>query len=215
MKFQRARTDKQIYNRQEEIINACEKIYSDKSYKDITFTAISKLTSISRPAIYSYYKVKDEILLDLLKRELEIFLESLEKSLKKFEKIDIEKFSELLTEELEKRKMMLKLFSIYYTLLLPNSRIEKVIEFKKITINVFKLLNNSIKKFFNKEGDNVLNFEFLFFTLILSIYPITSHSEKTKKAMESVNPDKSSKAPVFKTLCYEGILALMKNMVNL
>ena len=67
--FKRARTKEQIASRQEDIITACDAIYREKGYEAVYIKAVSKMTSVSRPSIYNYYNTKEEIFLDLLKRD--------------------------------------------------------------------------------------------------------------------------------------------------
>lgn len=55
--------------RKEEIIDACEKLYQEKGFHDITIKDISRETSMSRPSIYNYFETKEEIFLALLTRE--------------------------------------------------------------------------------------------------------------------------------------------------
>ena len=54
--------------RKEEIINACEKLYKTKSFKEITLKDISNETSFTRTSIYNYFHTKEEIFLAILKR---------------------------------------------------------------------------------------------------------------------------------------------------
>ena len=68
MEFLRARSKEEMDSRQEEIVNACDILYERLGYDGVNFKAIAELTSISRPAIYNYFRTKDEILLALLKR---------------------------------------------------------------------------------------------------------------------------------------------------
>ena len=41
--------------RKEEIVNACEKLYQNMSFKDITLKDISRETTFSRTSIYNLY----------------------------------------------------------------------------------------------------------------------------------------------------------------
>ena len=63
--------------RKEEIINACEKLYENNSFKDITIKSIGEETTFSRTSIYNYFQTKEEIFLSLLKREYERWIDDL------------------------------------------------------------------------------------------------------------------------------------------
>ena len=55
--------------RKDEIMNACEKLYQVKTFKEITLQDISRETSFTRTSIYNYYETKEEIFLGLFERE--------------------------------------------------------------------------------------------------------------------------------------------------
>ena len=56
--------------RKEEIINACEKLYENNSFKDITIKSIGEETTFSRTSIYNYFQTKEEIFLALFKKRI-------------------------------------------------------------------------------------------------------------------------------------------------
>ncbi len=58
-----------VAQRREEIINACQRLYRTMSFKEITLKEIENSTSFSRPTIYNYFKIKEEIFLALYTRE--------------------------------------------------------------------------------------------------------------------------------------------------
>ena len=58
-----------VAQRREEIINACQRLYRTMSFKEITPKEIENSTSFSRPTIYNYFKIKEEISLALYTRE--------------------------------------------------------------------------------------------------------------------------------------------------
>ena len=62
--YLRARTKEQVDQRKREILDAMDSIYLNKEFNSIYLKDIADLTSISRTAIYFYYKSKEEILLD-------------------------------------------------------------------------------------------------------------------------------------------------------
>ena len=57
--------------RREEIIDACEGLYRELPFKDITIGMIAGRTTFTRASIYNYFKTKEEIFLALLQREYE------------------------------------------------------------------------------------------------------------------------------------------------
>jgi AcrR family transcriptional regulator len=115
MNFQRARTQHQIASRQEEIIQACDTLYSTNDYEDVNLKSISEMTSISRPTIYNYYKTKEEILLDLLKKEYLNWHETLRKHFDETTVMSKEEYCRFLSDSLAGREKFLKLLSVHYS----------------------------------------------------------------------------------------------------
>ena len=73
MSFQRARSEDQIQDRIQEIIDATSSIYNSIGYDGLNFSIISEYTKFTRPNIYKYFKTKDEILLVILKDDFKVF----------------------------------------------------------------------------------------------------------------------------------------------
>jgi len=163
MKFQRARTELQIADRQKEIINACDTLYSNGDYEDINIKAISEMTSIARSSIYNYYKTKEEILLDLLKREYLEWGNSLKLHFDATDSITKEQYSCFLADSLATRRKMLSLLSINFTTIEKNCCLEKLVELKKEIMPVFETFQAGVDKFFqNASGEKKSDFTFLF-----------------------------------------------------
>ena len=120
MNFQRARTEEQITDRKQEIIEACRQLYLSGGYDAVSMKEISKITSISRASLYTYYSGKEEILLSLL---MQCYLE-LERNLKadfdSRESMSKEEFSELLAMRWCQNDLMITLTAIHYISLETN-----------------------------------------------------------------------------------------------
>lgn len=211
MKFQRARTELQIADRQKEIINACDALYSNGDYEDINLKAISEMTSIARPTIYNYYKTKEEILLDILKIEYLEWSDCLKSHFDTTSTMTKEEYSYFLADSLATREKMMRLLSIHFTTIEKNCRLEKLIEFKKGIIPVFETFQAGVDKFFpNASDEKKADFVFLFFSSINGIYPMTYPTFNQVQAMKSVSPDYV--VPSFKDMCYKGILLLLSDL---
>ena len=115
--------------REEEILNACEKLYEEMNFRDVTIKEISARTSCSRPSIYNYFQTKEEIFLRLFEREYLLWCEDLEKIGSRA--VKAEELAEKLARSLEKRKLMLKLLAVNLYDMEENSRIERLVSFKK------------------------------------------------------------------------------------
>lgn len=211
MEFQRARTQEQIENRREEILNSCCTLFQQEEYDNITLKAISEMTSISRTSMYSYYQTKEEVFLDVLKRE---YLDWGLEIKKKFEAVDSitqEEFCHLITDTFLSREIMMKLLSVHLTAIEQNCSLEKLTQFKKESQRVFDALTEGIAKTFPMaaSSDRVL-FMQQFLVFIFGIYPFSHPTEKQKAAMEGAG---LSMMPFdLNEFCYKGLLLLSSQL---
>lgn len=176
---------KLIAERREEIINACEKLYQNYSFKDITLKEIGKVTSFSRPTIYNYFETKEEIFLAIYEREYLRWNDELNNIYTENTKLSIEKLAEMISVSLANRKQLLKLLAMNNYDMEANSREELLISFKVAygeSINNFKKI---LKKFCPKMTDTMIKkFIFMFFPFMFGIYPYTNVTQKQKNAMK-------------------------------
>ena len=77
--------------RKEEIVKACEHLYQTMSFREINLKEIGKVTSFTRTSIYNYFQTKEEIFLELLKREYELWIEELQQIIERFCRPDSKK----------------------------------------------------------------------------------------------------------------------------
>lgn len=207
MNFQRARTESQIADRQSEILSACEKIYTAGGYEAVNIKEIGELVSISRSAIYSYYKTREEILLDLLRKWFEDFTAEIETQFNQADSMTKPEYCKLLATALVKRENMLQLFSIHFTILETNCRLENITAFKRVILHTFDILDASIVKFFGTESSKKrMDFEYLLFVQMAAIYPLTNPTQTQDKAMKAVNP--TFHIPALSELFLKGISLL-------
>ena len=197
-----------VDKRKEEIINVCEKIYQNNSFKDITIKSIGEETTFSRTSIYNYFQTKEEIFLALLKREYEIWIDDLKEMYAKNTVMTKEDFADKLAYTVSKRKNLLKLLSMNMYDMEENSRMEELVEFKRAYGNAIKMVRKCVDKFFDKMSENQKDeFVFLFFPLMYGIYPYAQVTEKQKQAMDVA--DVPFKYLSIYEITYKGILRLL------
>ena len=196
-------------DKKEEIIKACEELYKEKSFKDITIKGIGEQGKFSRTSIYYYFQTKEEIFLALFKKEYENWIKDLEELYSKNEELTKENFAKKIAKTIEKRKNLLKLLSMNMYDMEENSRIEELIKFKTAYGKSVEMVRKCIDKFFKdmtkEEKDK---FIFSFFPFMYGIYPYAEVTKKQKEAM------KKAKVP-FKfqsiyEITYNGLLKLLK-----
>jgi len=206
--FQRTRTQEQFDVRREEILNACAEIYKLKSFDEVIFKDIAERTSLSRTTIYSYYKTKEEIFLDLIKREYLFIAKNLSCEFKKFNNLSCEDFCGILADAFMSSDIMLSLFAIQLTRLEAKCSVQQLANFKIEIEFIFDVLQNAVKKFFpNSTNLQRDNFIAEFFIFIQGVYPYTKPSAKQ---LEAINLASVKHCVILDTreILYDGLLNL-------
>ena len=171
--------------RKEEIISACRKLYETMSFKDITLKEIGKQTSFTRTSIYNYFETKEEIFLALFAEEYELFAEDLDRLLEQREMLSPDELSSELAHALERRPLMLKLLSMNLYDMEANSRMERLVEFKKAYGESSAAVDRCLKKFVPGLGEESRQtFLYAFLPFVYGLYPYTVVTEKQRLAMK-------------------------------
>lgn len=171
--------------RRNEIINACEKIYKEKGFYGVTLKEIGNETSFTRPAMYTYFETKDEILLALLEREYEAWCDSLETVRKSTAKKSRKKLAEAIAHTLDSRETLLRIQNMNLFEIEQNSRVECLAEFKKVYKRTLGIMMDILKAYKpdmkDKERETI---SLTFFSFLFGVYPFVFHTEKQLQAME-------------------------------
>ena len=171
--------------RREEIIKACNELYKNVNFKDITIKQIGEKTTFSRTSIYNYFQTKEEIFLALFQREYEMWIDDLNKMYVENENQSKEEFASGLAHTIEKRPTLLKLLSMNMYDMEENSRMEVLIEFKRAYGDSIKTVKKCLDKFFkNMNEREKQEFLFSFFPFMYGIYPYTFVTDKQKESMQ-------------------------------
>ena len=171
--------------RKEEIIDACASLYEAMGFKDITIRDIGEKTSFTRTSIYNYFQTKEEIFLGLLQREYEAWTCDLKAIVRDHETMSPDQFAEAIAHTLEKRGCMLKLLSMNLYVMEGNSRIENLVDFKRVYADSMKALTSCLEKYFPYMTEtDVQEFLYAVYPFLFGIYPYTTATEKQKQAMD-------------------------------
>ncbi|MCI5843848.1 MAG: TetR/AcrR family transcriptional regulator [Clostridiales bacterium] len=117
--------------RKDEIIDACAGLYEHMNFRDITIKEIGRATSFTRTSIYNYYQTKEEIFLALLQREYALWEQDL-CAVAAGEALSRTQLAQALAASLAKRSHMLKLLAMNLYDLEENSRMERLVDFKRV-----------------------------------------------------------------------------------
>lgn len=121
LKFKRARSKENKEKRFSDILDVSAELYDKLRYPGLTFEEISKKLNITRPAIYKYFKTKDEILVEILFRDLDDLCNDLTGSFDVSSEYTKEEIATLWTDVMMKNKRIMDVMSLH------SSSIEKTI----------------------------------------------------------------------------------------
>ena len=170
--------------RKEEIIAACRRLYETMSFKDITIKEIGQQTSFTRTSIYNYFETKEEIFLALFAQEYECFTSELDSLCEQNESLTLDELASALAHALERRPLMLKLLSMNLYDMEANSRMERLVAFKKAYGASKDALDRCLRKFVPALGEQKRQtFLYAFLPFVYGLYPYTVVTEKQKQAM--------------------------------
>ena len=174
-----------VAQRREEIVNACEKLYQTKSFKEINLKEIGEVTSFSRPTIYNYFHTKEEIFLALFEREYDRWNAELETILNSDQSCTRKQLADKIAGSLERRAQLLRLLSMNNFDMEENSREEMLASFKRAYGRSLDLFRSIIEKYCpDMSAEEVKAIMYVFFPFMFGIYPYAEVTEKQKKAME-------------------------------
>lgn len=194
--------------RKDEIMNACEKLYQKKIFKEITLQDISRETSFTRTSIYNYFETKEEIFLELFKREYDLWTGDIEKLTDKVGEYSREELALEIAGSLQKRKLLLKLLSVNLYDLEENSRMERLVNFKTAYGNSKKALWKLIGKCYPELKDyEIKDFIKMFLPYLHGIYPYAFATDKQIEAMDRVGIEYEK--TTIKELVYLGLMKLL------
>lgn len=195
-------------SRKEEILNAFEKLFQNKSFRSISMHDIEQEISMTRSSIYNYFKTKEEILIGLIYRKLTVWMEELRK-IENNQYMTVVEFSSAMADLLENSKQMLKLVSWNHTELEENSRAERIAEIQSVTYEAMVIFSSCLDKFFPTMPDDYKkSFQLSFFTLL---YGLDSFSIISEKQLEAF---KISKVPYYPSTVREIVYNFMMQFLG-
>lgn len=168
----------------DEIVAVCAELYKSMSFKDITLKEIGRRTSFTRTSIYNYFQTKEEIFLELFKREYEAWTADLNALGRSHEGMTAREFAAALAETLERRGCLLKLMSMNLYDMEANSRTENLAAFKRAYGGSLEAMTRCLEKFFpDMSAQDIQGFIYCFYPFLFGVYPYTAVTPKQREAM--------------------------------
>ncbi|MDA8106410.1 MAG: TetR family transcriptional regulator [Nitrospiraceae bacterium] len=131
---QRAISSDEKLERREAILNAAEELLSGDDYHDISIARIARKAGVAKGTVFLYFRTKEELFLQLQKREYESWFEDLNRRLntllqhKKERRID--EFIKNIMASIKEHPMMTRLTPILHIILERNIDYKTALEFK-------------------------------------------------------------------------------------
>jgi len=185
----RARSDEQIEQRINEIVDATARLYEENRFEDITFAMIAKEANFTRSNLYRYFQTKEDIFLELMKHDLADWRKDI---LENFADGNptVHEAAEISVALILKHKRLIKLFTILFTLLEPNSSLEALTAFKrKITEElgmVAQFLSTALPF---SSVETAADFLTAQSSLAIGTYHMLDLTPKQKEAMQAIGMD--------------------------
>ena len=193
--------------RKVEIMEACKKLYGTMTFKEVNVKEIGEVTSFTRTSIYNYFESKEEIFLGIFEDEYLKWTTDLQEIIDEGE-LCRDKLAKKLAESLEKRKLMLKLLSVNLYDMEENSRMERLVSFKKAYGRSRDVLAELIRK--NYPGIKQKELDEFIFTFLPFLHGVHPYAFATSKQIEAM--DKAG-IRYFETtiekLVYAGLMRLL------
>ncbi|MBR2601332.1 MAG: TetR family transcriptional regulator [Clostridia bacterium] len=170
--------------RKEEIIAACAALYEEKGFKDTTIKDIGEAITLTRTGIYIYFETKEEIFLALLGREYDAWVSEMREIMARKTAMTRNDVAEVLAGTLTNHPRLLRLLSMNLYEMEANSRLERLVEFKKSFGASLETVDQLLQQYIpDINEDQRRKFIYAFFPFIYGIYPYTSVTEKQMAAM--------------------------------
>lgn len=189
MDWVRARSEEQIEQRISDIVDATARLYEAHRFEDITFAMIAKEADFTRSNLYRYFQTKEDIFLELMKHDITTWRKDF---LENFSAVNpsLPEVPDFSVESILKHKRMVKLFTILFTLLEPNSSLEALTAFKKKITDeigmVAQVLSTALPF---RSVEAAAEFLSTLSSLVIGSYPMMDLTQKQKEAMATIGMD--------------------------
>jgi AcrR family transcriptional regulator len=187
----RARSDEQIEQRIKEIVDATARLYESHRFEEITFAMIAKEADFTRSNLYRYFQSKEDIFLELMKHDIAVWRADVFENFTDGN-LSLNKAAEIIVALILKHKRMVKLFTILFTLLEPNSSLEALTAFKlKINQEIGTVAQYLSTVLPFPSVEDAAEFLTTLSSLVIGSYPMMDLTPKQIEAMGAIQMDTS------------------------
>jgi len=193
----RARSDEQIEQRINEIVDATARLYEENRFEDITFAMIAKEANFTRSNLYRYFQTKEDIFLELLKHDIATWRKDI---LETFTDVpsSLHEVAETSVDLILKHKRMVGLFTILFILLEPNASFKALTSFKQnITEEigtVAQFLNTALPFPSVEVATEYLTAQSY---LVIGAHPMMNLTQKQIEAMQTIGQETQTRTDAY------------------
>jgi len=184
-KWIRARSDEQKEHRILEIVSATERLYEKYNYEELTFVQIAKEAGFTRSNLYRYFKTKEEIFLEFLKSDVQLWKKDLFNNYGVTKLYSIDNFTEIWVDTLLHNGRLISLFSILYEHLEKHASYQSLLDFKKsFNEDFIQIVDHLTKCLENWTTEKMSKFLNLQAALSIGLYQMTDLSNTQKEILQ-------------------------------
>ncbi len=185
MCFKRARSQEQKYIRLNQITEATIKLYEKMPYDKITLASIAKELCFSRANLYKYISTKEEIFLEIILKDVRLWINDLLINYEGKSNLSIEEFAGIWSKTIYEHKRLIGLFSILYSIIEKNVSVDKLANYKKELFEEFEKIYTLIGVILpNLPCSNIEIFLRMQLHYAMGLYPATQASEIQNEAIK-------------------------------
>ena len=184
--WQRARTNEQKRERIDALIQAAGTLFDRLRYDDITIAAIAEEAGFTRSNTYKYFRSKEELFLQILKDDFQVWAEDILSTLIPGERYSSGDFALIWTGLLLKHFRLLRLLAVLFTKIEKNLPFDTLVEFKRdlksLSIAVGKVICSIYPELSQQDAHTFFT---LHITSAMGLYQMADHSDTQNLVMSN------------------------------
>lgn len=128
--MKRAIGDEQKNQRRDDILQRTAEFLLERDFEDVTLSEVASSLGLVKGTLYRYFPAKESLVLEILEREMALWLASVQAGVTSGATVPIPVLSLILSQSLADRPLLVRLFSIVHVLLEKKLPVARIVEFK-------------------------------------------------------------------------------------
>jgi AcrR family transcriptional regulator len=178
----RANDDAQKSQRRDEILNQAATLLAKRDFEAVTLSEVAGNLGLVKGTLYRYFPTKEVLVLEVLERELQLWLTDLSGALLPGE-LGVQTLVDHLTQSLGARPLLVRLFSIVHVQLEKHLSLERLVEFKKSTALVMNRAASLIEAASPPLAGKGTNAVLALYELAIGVGHVTERSPLVEQAL--------------------------------